>query len=127
MKEKKSKQVAFDEVFPHPERPSLISDREQFPCSFLFDLEEWKSWETQSMINHKVAVMKAMLTTMIVNETLVAQWREEDHGDIQIQEVVQHVEEMEFSFGDSRSTWTYESPDHIVDESLPGKLLEGVP
>ncbi len=57
MKEKKSKRVAFDEVFPHPERAAINPDREQFPCSFLLDHEEWKSWEVQSMISHKVAVM----------------------------------------------------------------------
>ncbi len=71
------------------------------------------------MISHKVAVMRAMLITMIVNDMLVNPWCEESHGDVQIQGVVQDVDEMEFSFGDSRSIWTYDSPEHIIDETLP--------
>ncbi len=31
------------------------------------------------------------------------------------------MEEMEFSFADSRSSWTYDSPDHIVEEALAGR------
>ena len=64
---------------------------------------------------------------MIVNDILVTPWCEGSHGDVQIQGVVQDADEMELSFGDSRSVWTNDSPDHIVDEALPGKRSDECP
>ncbi len=93
-------------------------------CSYITNVVERKSWEVQARISHKVAVMKAMLVVMIVNETLVDHWCDDEFEDVQIQGVVTDLDEMEFNFVDSRSAWVYESPDHVVDEVLTSRNPE---
>ena len=126
----KPKHLAFDETQNHPERPSINPDREQFPCSYLTNDVERESWEVQTKVSHKVAVMKAMLVVKIVNETLIEQWCDDTYDEVQMQGVVTDLEEMEFNFVDSRSSWTYDSPDHIVEEILtsanPQKGTHGI-
>ena len=123
MKEKKPKLIAFDETFPHPERASVDPDREQYPCIYLINVVARKSWEHQSTISHKVAVMKATLITQIANDNLVNHWCEDNHGDVQIQGAVQNMDDLEFIFAESRSSWSYESPDHIVEETIAGRAI----
>ncbi len=74
LKGKKPKQLAFDETEKHPERPSVNPDREQNPCSYLTNDIERQSWNTQSKISHRVAVVKAELVVQIVGDTLVNHW-----------------------------------------------------
>ncbi len=121
MKGNWTKQIAFDDSFPHPERVTLHSERPQNPCMYLTDETEIIEWELQSTISHKVAVLKGNLMEMMVNGTLVSRCCASSHDGIQFQGSIQN-EEMEFYFVDSRDSWTYNSPDDIGEEVSWGRV-----
>ena len=66
----------------------------------------------------KVAVRKAKMSSAIIQYSLVSRCCYGSIGDVQIQGAVLDIEDLTFNFADSFSSWSYEDPKEIGEETL---------